>query len=191
MYAFLDLRTRQFLQKEPDEPVNSERQRAALERQLVRMAKSHPEAILVAVHMDDTSDETDWTSDTIIGPKGGRCAIQLPDASTDDAVDLPKAIKEVLDTFPVQLQLLQNEAKAKLAELHRTITTQSAALQSEYERRLSALYKQLSADVMAAAKPGKKRGGVTVPTYSASGYDMDGKWHEAGEIVKEKKKKAS
>ena len=163
MYAFIDLQKRMFLVKEPDEPT-SPTQRATLTRKIRSVAATYPEAVVSLVHIDDLTDETDWTCDTIVGPKGGAAKVEA--AKEDISIDLP--IELVRD--------LTRDLRRKLTDLQNAFTSDVAKLYAEHDRKLVGMLR---------AKAGKPK----PPTVIEAGYDRDGHWHDVGPQTTKKKRK--
>jgi hypothetical protein len=182
MYAFLNLKTRMFISKQPDEK-DHEKQRASLERQLPRVAAANPEAIITIIHMDDTSDMSDWQSELIFGPKGGAAIIEQPAEIL--AGDVTARLKAVTDAINGQAWKLLQEHKSKLAELHRSIAAQAAELQVQLDKSLATFHKKVAADCLAVVRPrGKQR--TQYPTVTQAGYDRTGNWLDEGILKKGK-----
>lgn len=188
MFAFLDLKTRMFISKQPDEK-DTEKQRGSLERQLPRVAAANPDAVVTVVHMDDTSDVTDWQSELVFGAKGGAAVIEKPaTVALDISFDASKALKVVTDAMAGEAWRLQNDYKSKLAELHNSIRTQASELQNAFDKELVAFHKRVIANALKAVKP-KVTGKATVPMVIQAGYDASGKWLDEGTLLKPKKGK--
>jgi hypothetical protein len=159
MYAFIDLKTRMFITKEPDEK-DAVKQRASLERQLVRVHERNTDSIISIVHMDDKTDETDWLSPVIIGPKGGAAVIAGPTEAKAPSVDLAEGVKE-----------LNKEHRRKLNDLQNKFTSDCAALYNDHEKALLALLRNKPAK----AKPAE---------VTTAGYDRAANWLDAGPLPK-------
>lgn len=184
MYAFIDLKTRMFIQREPDEP-DAEKQRASLERQLPRFAKLHPNAVVSIIHTDDQTHDADWVSTLIVGLQGSAAEIDPGTQASEHTEDKSKTVMELLNMVPLQMQQIQNAHKAKMAEFHRSITMQASAMQAEFDKSIAAFHRKLLADVAAALKPGKTKAKPTIVTQA--GYDRTGAWLAVGTIIKPKK----
>jgi hypothetical protein len=164
MYAFIDLRTRSFLSKEPDEK-DAVKQRAALERMLVRVHPTRwPENIVTCLHMDDATDMVDWTSPIIVGPKGGAAVISAAVAGSK-APDPTTAIKDAFGELQTKIAQLQNDFSSKLAKLHR-----------DHQSNVLAVLK---------GRPTKGK----PATVETAGYNSKGEWLEAGTEITDKKSK--
>lgn len=162
MYAFIDLKTRMFIQKDPDEAA-PDKQRSQLERQLARVAKAHSESVVGLIHWDDKTDVTDWVSPVITGPRGSAALVEpeVPPGTVD--------------------------YEAEIKKLYATLPTELNAAHIRYTQEIAGIHKKHQAAVLGVLH---SRGGKGKPAYvKTAGYLPDGSWLEIGAALPKTKKK--